>query len=223
MKVVAVIPVRKGSERVISKNTKPFADTTLLDLKLEVMKQVKGLDNLIVNTDCDICIDIAKNHGVEIHRRDDYFASSLANNREHWTNLAEVTDTDILMMCQCTNPMVTVTTHEQALTDYLASIDQYNSAISVSAQKKFLWQDGSPINYDFNKTPKSQNLPDIVSLNFAITISNKQEMFKTGNVISANPKFIELDRVQSLDVDWPIDFEFAEYVYKKHGLDWLSS
>ena len=220
-KVTAVVPVRKGSQRVISKNTRPFADTTLLDLKLEVLKHVKGLDQIVVNTDCEISMAIAKNHGVNIYRREDYYASSAVTNDVHWRHIAEVTDTDILMMAQTTSPMIKVSTYQEALDGFLNNDQSFGSINSVSPEKKFLWLNGEPLNYDINKTPKSQDLPNIVSLNFAITIITKQMMFKRGNVIAQNPKFIELDKVQSIDVDDQLDFEFAEFAFKKYGLEWL--
>ena len=43
MNIIAMVPVRKGSKRVPSKNSKPFADTTLLDIRLTMLKQLKGL------------------------------------------------------------------------------------------------------------------------------------------------------------------------------------
>ena len=58
--LTAVIPVRAGSQRVPNKNIRPFGDTTLLDLKLEVLAGVEGLDRVVVNTDCDQCEAIAR-------------------------------------------------------------------------------------------------------------------------------------------------------------------
>ncbi len=222
-KIVAVVPVRKGSQRVLSKNTRSFADTTLLDLKLEVLKHVKGISQIIVNTDCDIATSIAKNHGVDIYKREDFFASSAVTNDVHWCHIAEVTDTDVLMMAQTTSPMIRVSTYEQALNSYIEGNGQFGSINSVSAEKRFLWLDGKPINYDINRTPKSQDLPDIVSLNFAITIIAKHTMLTKGSVIAENPKFVTLDKVESIDVDDQLDFEFAEFVYKKYGMSWLLS
>ena len=35
-KITAVIPIRKGSKRVVDKNIKPFSDTNLLENKIRV-------------------------------------------------------------------------------------------------------------------------------------------------------------------------------------------
>jgi len=220
-KTVAVVPVRKGSQRVVSKNTRPFSNISLLELKLKVLKEVSGIDQIIVNTDCEKSIEIAKDFGVDVHVRDPHFASSDVTNDVHWRHIAEVTDTDVLLMAQTTSPMIKISTYEKAIKAFLESDGQYGSINSVTLEKKFLWLDGKPINYDLKKTPKSQDLPNIVSLNFAITIIDKKTMYEMGNVISERPKFIELDKIESIDIDDMLDFEFAEYVYKKLGFDWL--
>lgn len=219
--ITAVVPVRKGSQRVISKNTRPFAGTTLLDLKLSVLKKVKEIDKIIVNTDCEISMEIANKYNVLIHEREDYYASSNVTNDIHWKHIAEVTDTDILIMAQTTSPLIKVSTYEKSIREYMNNLNRFDSINSVSQEKKFLWLDGKPLNYNIDKTPKSQDLPDIVSLNFAITIINKALMFKRGNVVGENPKFLLLDKIESVDIDDMIDFEFAEFLYTKLGLDFL--
>lgn len=219
-RIVAVVPVRKGSQRVISKNTRPFADTNLLELKLRVLKEVKEIDEIIVNTDCTKAIEIARKNGVSVQERAEYFASSDVTNDVHWRHIAEVTNTDIIMLAQTTSPMIKVSTYSDAINSYFDSC-QYDSINSVSAEKKFLWQGGKPINYEINKTPKSQDLPDIVSLNFAITIIEKELMFNKGNVVGDTPCFIELDKVESIDIDDQLDFDFAEHIFKSYGYKWL--
>ena len=91
----------------------------------------------------------------------------------------------------------------------------------MSVEKKFLWKDMNPINYDINVTPKSQDLPNIVSLNFAITIIYKEIMIKRKNVVGYSPSFFELDKVVALDIDDMIDFKVAELMYQELGIKWL--
>ena len=109
---------------------------------------------------------------------------------------------------------------QKALKSFL-STDLNDSINSVTAEKKFLWKNGNPINYDINITPKSQDLPDIVSLNFAITVIHKHVMIKRKNVVGYKPTFFELDKVESIDIDEMIDFKIAELMYKELGIEWL--
>ena len=49
-KLTAIVPVRAGSQRVKNKNTKPFANSNLLKIKLETLKKVSMIDNIVVIT-----------------------------------------------------------------------------------------------------------------------------------------------------------------------------
>lgn len=220
-KVIAMVPVRGGSQRVPRKNTRPFAGTTLLDLKLDMLKGVSGIDDIVVSTDCEECMAIGRKHDVTIHERDAHYASSVVTNDQHWRHIASVTPGDIVFMTQVTSPLVRRSTHTRALRNYLDSLGQYDSLNSVTEEKKFLWLDGKPINYDVNKTPRSQDLPGIVSLNFAITIIDRELMEKRGNVIGESPQFVVLDKTESVDIDDEDDFQTAEAFFKRLGRDWL--
>ena len=46
-----VLTVRKGSVRVKNKNFKSFHNKNLLSYKIEILKKVKGIGEIIVNTD----------------------------------------------------------------------------------------------------------------------------------------------------------------------------
>ena len=74
--ITAVVAVRKGSQRVPNKNIRPFGDSNLLQMKLDTLKEVDGIDDIIVNSDCDEMLDIGRMNDVKTHNRDEYFASS---------------------------------------------------------------------------------------------------------------------------------------------------
>lgn len=221
-KIIAMVPVRAGSTRVLNKNTRKFADTSLLDLKLKVLKKVQGITQIIVSTDCEIAAEIANKQNVKIQWRNNYYAGSNITNDQHWLHIAKTTPGDIVFLAQVTSPLLRVSSIQNALNFYLNS-NIHDSLNSVTVEKKFLWKDMKPINYNINQTPKSQDLPNIVSLNFAITIIKKQVMIKRKNVIGFNPSFFELDKVESLDIDDLIDFNIAELMYQKLGIKWLLS
>ena len=219
-KVIAMVPVRAGSTRVPNKNIRPFGDTSLLQLKLKLLKKVEGIKQIIVSTDCQISADIACKQGAKVQWRNKYYAGSKITNDQHWLHIAETTPGDIVFFAQVCNPLLRVSSMQTALNSFLSS-DTHDSMNSVSAEKKFLWQDGKPINYDVNVTPKSQDLPDIVSLNFGITIIQKQIMMERKNVVGYNPSLFELDKVESIDIDDLIDFKIAELMYKELTMNWL--
>ena len=48
-------------------------------------------------------------------------------------------------------------------------------------------------------------------------------MMDRKNVIGKVPVFLELDKIESLDIDDHFDFEVAEIIYKNRGMDWILS
>lgn len=221
-KVVAMIPVRAGSTRVLQKNTRPFGDTSLLNLKLKLLKKIKGITQIIVSTDCKKSADVACKNGAKVQWRNKYYAGSKVTNDQHWLHIAQTSPGDIIFLAQVTSPLLRVSSMQYALNSFLNS--KLNDSInSVSPEKKFLWKNGLPINYDVNITPKSQDLPKIVSLNFAITIVYKTVMIERKNVVGYKPTFLELDKVESMDIDDFTDFKIAELIYRDRKLDWLMS
>ena len=76
-KLVAIIPVRKGSERVRNKNIRTFGDTNLLELKIRVLKKVQNIERIIINTDSYEMAEIAKNNNCEVIDRDEFYAYRL--------------------------------------------------------------------------------------------------------------------------------------------------
>ena len=219
-KVIAMVPVRAGSIRVPNKNIRPFGDTNLLQLKLRLLKKLHGITDIIVSTDCEISADIARKNDVKVQWRNKYYAGSKVTNDQHWFHIASTTPGDIVFFAQVCNPLLRVSSMQSALNSFMSS-DVHDSLNSVSSEKKFLWHNGIPLNYDINVTPKSQDLPEIVSLNFGITIIQRHSMLERKNVVGYKPKFFELDKIESLDIDELIDFKIAEMMYRELGFDWL--
>jgi N-acylneuraminate cytidylyltransferase len=75
--------------------------------------------------------------------------------------------------------------------------------------------DNKPLNYDLDNVPNSQDLPEIYNLTFGISIISKENMLKYKNVVGKNPLFYVMDDLESVDIDTPIDFDFAEFLYKR--------
>ena len=48
-----------------------------------------------------------------------------------------------------------------------------------------------------------------------ISIISKDNMIKYRNIVGSNPSFYKLNDYEAVDVDRPIDFEFAEFLYER--------
>ena len=113
---------------------------------------------------------------------------------------------------------VTTKTINNCIKSYFDNLDKYDSLTTVNEIKQFMWQNGRPINYDKNKKPRSQDLPDIVALNHAISIIPKNLMIEKMDIIGDRPLLYKIDSLEATDIDTELDFEFAEYMYKKYRM-----
>lgn len=215
-KLTAIVPVRKGSQRIKNKNFKSFAGKNLLRIKLEILKKIDIIDSIVVNSDSDEALSMAEEFGVEQFRREGYYASSECNNSDFFQNLAENTESDFIMYSPCTAPLILEETYYDFISRFRNGLDRSDSLTTVSPVKSHLWLDGKPMNYDPNNSPNTQDLPDILRLNYGLSIISKENMVKHRNIVGSKPSFYKLDDFEAVDVDNPIDFEFAEFLYSKY-------
>lgn len=219
MKIKALIAVRSGSERVVNKNLRPFAGANLLELKIKQLKTIKELDGIVVNSNDDRMLEIASKLSVETVKRDQYFASNSVSMSEVYKNMAENIDTDIIMYSNVTNPLVETESYITAIRTFMEISDKFDSLNSAHLLKEFMFLDNKPINYDLSNQPRSQDLPNIYALNFAISILFRDNMLKNKNVIGIKPYMYELSEIEAVDIDTQFDFFIAEQLYKKIVLD----
>ena len=212
-KVVAVVPVRAGSQRVKNKNIREFANSNLLSIKLKTLKKVLKAEDIVVNSDCDTMLDIARELGVTAVKRDDYYASSECNNSEFFEHIAKVTECDYILYSPVTSPLVSKETYMSCISKFVNS--NIENLVTVSEVKHHMWLDGKPLNYDPKNSPNSQDLPDIYSLNYGICLISRDDMIRHKNIVTANPSFHLLNEIESIDIDTEFDFMIAEFIYNK--------
>tara|TARA_B100000767_G_scaffold273692_1_gene304590 strand:- start:1207 stop:1872 length:666 start_codon:yes stop_codon:yes gene_type:complete len=215
-KLVAVVPIRKGSQRVKHKNFKSFGGKNLLIHKIEILKKLDFIDEIIINTDSDKAISLAKKLGVKYFKRDAYFASSQCVNSEFWKNVADNTKSEFIMFTNCTSPLIKLSTYKDiiSLSKKFIEKNKFDSINTVTEIKEFLFKDNKPINFKLNKAPNSQNLPNIVKLNFAINIIKTKQMSSGKSLIGKKPYLYKLNEIEGLDINTKYEFLFAEFLHK---------
>ena len=217
--IKALIPVRAGSERVKNKNIRPFAGSSLLEIKIKQLLSIKELDGVVVNSESDEMLDIAKALGAETYKRDDYYASSTGPINEVYRNIGETTAADIIVYANATNPLLKNESVSNAIKAFIKKDSQYDTLNTAHLIKEFMWLNNKPINYELDNMPKSQNLPNIYALNFALNIFDRQYAIDNSSIVGKHPLLFELDSIEATDIDNEIDFEFAEFMYKKYRMD----
>lgn len=214
-KITAVIPVRKGSTRCKNKNIRNFGDTNLLKLKIETLKKVKGIDRILVSSNCDIMLGIAKDLGVDIHKRDEQYCTTECSGSKFMVNLAKQVSTEFFLYSTCVTPL----SHADLIENCINQKDKlqtYDSIVLANVSKNFMWDNNKPINYDLDNSPPSQELPEYYIPNFSCCLIRTNKIINYKNVIGKRPMFIKTDAISGLDIDENSDFIKAELLYKNN-------
>lgn len=217
MTIKALIAVRTGSVRVTNKNLRPFAGSNLLELKIQQLKRLTSIDGIVVNSNDDGMLEIAKNYGCEVVKRNQVYASNEISMSEVYQNMAENFSGDIVAYINVTNPIINDSTLSEAVSLYKKLDKKFDSVNTAHYIKEFMFKDNIPINYDLQNQPRSQDLPDILALNFACSVISKEQMIKRKNVVGEKPYIFGIDSYEAIDIDNEIDFEFSEFLYKKRN------
>ncbi|MFD5827587.1 cytidylyltransferase domain-containing protein [Lentzea sp. NPDC060358] len=217
MKIKAMVAVRAGSVRVPAKNTRPFSGTTLLESKLVQLKRLRVLDSVIVNSDDPLALSIAAELDCETVTRDPYYATSTVSMSDVYAHMATQCDADVIVYANCTSPLIRDATIERLIAEFVRRDNRFDSLNTGSLIKEFLFRDNRPINYNLAAQPRSQDLPDIIALNFAINVLTRETMIKCRNVVGRTPRLRIIDDVESVDIDTPLDFWIAERLYEERG------
>ncbi len=218
MSVTAVIPVRAGSTRVKNKNIRSFAGSSLLEIKINQLKSVKGIDRIIVSSDSDEMLALAMRCGVEADKRpDEYCDEKTKTFNEVVRYIAgNVVKEGTMIWAPCVCPMVTGDLFEQGIELYkkiLSGEEQGDSVVTASLIKEYLFDEQGPVNFSIEHHVPSQRLPNWHYITNGFFIAEASDMEKWGFVYGPNPRLFELNKFQSIDIDDEYDFAMAEFAY----------
>ncbi|GAA5118457.1 acylneuraminate cytidylyltransferase family protein [Luteolibacter yonseiensis] len=220
MIIKAIVPVRAGSQRVKNKNIKPFAGSSLLELKIRELQACAHISEVVVNSDSDEMLELAANCGARPEKRDPYFASATVPMNEVYEYLAKTTDADVIVHAPATSPLITSATFDELITQFLG-LDpaEYDSLNTVHDVKEFLWLGNAPLNFGIEAIPHSQDLPDVLAFNWAAGIMHRENLIRRKAIVGLKPYLHKLSHEEAFDIDTPEQFEFAEYLLRKRKMD----
>lgn len=214
--IVALVPVKASSERVENKNTRPFHDTTLFELKLRQLKRVKGFSNIIISSEDDKLLNIAVVNGFDVHRRDPKYSTGMVPMSEVYSYIASEIEGEHIAWVNVTNPLAESKVYEDAIKIYENLDSDYDCLLSAYEVKEYLFYNGRPVNFKPNPWPRSQDLSGVCAISFVVNILRRGDMVKWGSCVGDRPYFYILDSVISTDIDFQWNFDFCEMIYKKN-------
>ena len=209
--IVAVVPVREGSQRVKGKNFRPFGPyQSLLHLKLKHLKDANCFDRIFVSSDSPNAAQIAEENGVEFLDR----SAELCSSEIRWAPViagvaATIPGDPLVAWCHTTSPLFQ--RYADALRIFMENSDRYDSLVAVRRFNEFVLNaKGRPINYTFGHWHDySQDLDELYTVTGALFIARKIDIINWHYLIGVNPLMFETTKQEAIDVDDIEDFELA--------------
>ena len=222
-KIAFFLPTRKGSERVKSKNTRPFAgiEGGLVENKIKQLLATKHIDEILFSSNDEMCIAIAEKYAsdsrLRIIPRPNELCLSTTNLQDLICYVPTITNADHILWGHVTTPLVEAKVYDTAIEQYLSKIIKgYDSLVSVKELKNFLLnQEGKLVNNTTNiPWPRTQDLEPLYEINHAIFLAKRSVYTEQKNRIGQKTLLYIMDEIHSKDIDWEEDFKIAEIMYK---------
>ena len=214
MKIISLIPARKGSKGIPNKNLISLCGKPLISYAIQASKKSK-VDETWVSSDSEEILKVSENLGAKTIKRPLKFSNDNASSESALIHFAENVNFDILVFIQCTSPLVKAKDINQGI----KKIQKFDSIVSVSQTHQMFWDDNGPL-YDINNRERRQdsNRKYIETGSFFIT--SKKNLLKYKNRLSGNIGLVEIPKYRSFDIDCYDDIKIVEAIMKsKNQID----
>ncbi|HRG63801.1 MAG TPA: hypothetical protein PLP75_12395 [Burkholderiales bacterium] len=219
--IIAFVPLRGGSKSIPNKNIKPLYGKPLAYWSLSALSNSKYIDKVVVATDSQeikntiTSFQLSK---IEMYDRlpqnaEDH--SSTESVMLEYLTAKKIDSQDTFILVQATSPFTTAEDFDNAIIQYQQN--NADSLFSAVRSKRFYWNtNGSSINYDFTNRPRRQDFDGVMLENGSFYINKVLNIITNKNRLSGQIDIYEMPEYTALELDEPDDWEYAEFLIKKH-------
>jgi len=214
---LAIIPARGGSKRVPGKNRLDLCGKPLLSYSIEAALQSFFIDEIVVSSDDNTILEIAKKYNIKALKRPDFLATDTTTTVDTIRHVLEFYSSyDYFILLQPTSPLRKSFHIDEAV----ALLNKKNARAVVSVcemEHSPLWSntlDESCSLSHFLKEEvqqaRSQDLKPYYRINGAIYICHTEQFLAENTLFLKEDSFAYImDRESSIDIDDWIDFKIA--------------
>lgn len=211
MSTVAIVPMKLNNRRLPQKNTKSFTNgKPLCYYILSTLLTVEGVDEVYVYCSNPYIQDFIPG-GVKYLCRDESLDQDITKMNDVLQCFAKDVPADIYVMTHTTAPFISKESIEKGLRAVKSGV--YDSSFAAKKLQDFLWKDGAPFNYELDNIPRTQDLPPLYEETSGFYIYKNEVMTKLNRRIGNNPFIVEVDEIESVDIDEAEEFMIADAIF----------
>lgn len=210
--ITAIIPVKGNSSRLPNKNILPFGDSNLLLHKINQLKKVKGITNIIVSSDSDQMLQMAEDAGVQAWKRPQKYADESVPFGRFLDYLCEVLPNEHILWACVTSPLVEPELYEKAIQLYFEKLKEgFDSLITCLPCQSYYMDEKGPINFKMGlEHVNSEKLQPIYHFTNGINIAPKSKIAEWHYNYGPNAYRLMVNKRQAVDIDDIYDYECAK-------------
>jgi CMP-N,N'-diacetyllegionaminic acid synthase len=226
-RVLAIIPARGGSKRLPGKNKKELGGKALIRYVIEAALNTSLIQDIAVSTDDEDILAISREYTSIIPiKRPAIFATDESPAIEYVQHALDylAKDYDVIVILQPSSPFttaedinITIRMLWQTGADSAVSVMKLDHAIHPVKLKILRGNQLLPYWEEEEGRMAAHELPELYVRNCSIYVSDIKSI-KAGKIIGDDCAAYVMPRERSLDINDPIDFEFAEFIISKMNL-----
>jgi CMP-N-acetylneuraminic acid synthetase len=217
-RIVALLPMKANSERVKGKNFRVFNGKPLFRWILDSLLGIEQIDRVVINTDARAILadnGLTGSDRVLIRDRRPGICGDFVSMNLILADDIENVPADMYLMTHTTNPLLSSGTIRAAMKSFEDAKGKFDSLFTVNKfQTRFYRADGSPVNHDPGNLVRTQDLEPWYEENSNLYIFTRDSFARTNARIGAKPMMFETPRIESFDIDTPVEWTISEIVSK---------
>lgn len=218
MKILVLITARKGSQRIKDKNIKDFCGKPLIFWTINEAKKINFEKDIYVTSNCLKVKNIAADNKVNFIKRPERISGNIIMPDSALLHAYKKINKkyNYIIFLQPTSPLREKSDIENALQTIIK--EKADSLLSANIDHSFLWKKKKnfflPINYDYLKRPRSQDI-DFYRENGSIYIFKPNILLKNKVRLGGKISIYKMSSWKNIDIDTPEQFRTAENIFKK--------
>ena len=212
--IICFIPIKEKSKRVVRKNFQKIGGKKLYEITIEKAIQSNCFDEIYVDTDSLEISRYCDEMNIKHIKRLPHLSSDNANGNhllESW--IERYPHGEIYAQLHITCPFLKISSIKSCV-NAITNLD-YDSSLTAVEEKSWYWFDGKPINYNPKELPRSQDAKPVIRETTSLYVIKKSSFLAEKCRISKNSFFHISEDIESIDIDWPEDLEYARFKNKK--------
>ena len=232
MRVIAFVFARGGSKGIPKKNLQLLDGKPLIAHSIECARSISLVERIILSTNDQEIADVAKSYGAEVpFMRPEYLALDSSSEYLAWKHAVQEMFTrtghfDIMLSLPPTSPLRSVEDVSNCLNeaiefpeaDAVITVQKASRSPYFNMVKKDATGFCSPV-IQSGVYIRRQDVPEVFDVTTVAYAVRPEFILRSASLFEGMVRCVEVPAVRAIDIDEPLDLEFARFLVQKNKHD----